>query len=81
MMSWFKRKKDTSPIVVHPAPTSRVEIELHKGASEDAAKKADDTNKHLTDLLVENGFTLKIYMAAGGHQPKTKKSGGAKRLI
>lgn len=63
------------PIVVQPAPSSRVEIELHKGASEDAAAKATETNKHLTDLLVENGFTLKIYLAAGGHQPKPKRSG------
>ncbi len=77
-MSWFNRKKEVPPMVIKPAATSRVEIELHKGASEDAAKKADDTNKHLTDLLVENGFTLKIYLAAGGHQPEksTKKGSG-----
>lgn len=74
-MSWFNRKKQADAIVVHPAPTSRVEIELHKSASIDAAKKADETNEHLKDLLVENGFTLKIYLAAGGHQPKPKKSG------
>jgi len=75
---WFKRKKEDAPIVVKPAVSSRVEIELHKGASEDAAAKATETNKHLTDLLVENGFTLKIYLAAGGHQPKSKQSGGKK---
>lgn len=77
-MSWFNRKKKEDAIVVHPAPTSRVEIELHKSASEDAAKKADQTNEHLKELLVENGFTLKIYLAAGGHQPKNKSSGGKK---
>jgi hypothetical protein len=77
-MSWFKRKKKEEPIVVAPPPTSRVEVELHKGFSEEAAKKADAANKHINELLVENGFTLKIYLAAGGHQPKTKKSGGAK---
>lgn len=66
------------PIVVKPAVSSRVEIELHKGASEEAAQKAQDTNKHLTDLLVENGFTLKIYLAAGGHQPNQKISGNKK---
>jgi len=69
-MSWFKRKPKVEPIVVTPPATSRVEIELHKNASEQAAKKADQTNEHLKDLLVENGFTLKIYLAAGGHQPK-----------
>lgn len=69
-MSWFKRKQKAPPIVVRPPATSRVEIELHKTASVDAAKKADQTNEHLKELLVENGFTLKIYLAAGGHQPK-----------
>ncbi len=77
-MNWFKRNPKEPPIVVKPAATSRVEIELHKNASEEAAKKADRTNEHLKDLLVENGFTLKIYLAAGGHQPKLKRSGNTK---
>lgn len=74
-MSWFNRKKNVEPIVVEPPATSRVEIELHKGASEEAAQKAKQTNDHLTDLLVENGFTLKIYLAAGG-QVRHKNEGG-----
>ena len=74
-MKWFNRKPKDEPIVVKPAVSSRVEIELHKTASEDAAKKANQTNEHLKDLLVENGFTLKIYLAAGGHQPTNKRSG------
>ncbi len=74
-MSWFKRKEKIAPVVVTPPATSRVEVELHKGASEDAAKKADAVNQHVKDLLVENGFTLKIYLAAGG-QLKQKKQGG-----
>lgn len=76
-MSWFRRKKEMPPIVVQPPATSRVEVELHKNASQEAAKKADAANKHINDLLVENGFTLKIYLAAGGHQP-TKRSGNKK---
>lgn len=76
-MSWldrFKRNK-VEPLVVAPPPTSRVEIELHKSASEEAAQKAQETNQHLNDLLVRNGFTLKIYLAAGGqvHQKKGGK--------
>jgi len=69
-MRLFNRKPKHQPIVVTPPATSRVEVELHKNASEHAAKKADETNKHLKELLVENGFTLKIYLAAGGHQPR-----------
>jgi len=67
---WFKKKPTAPPIVVKPPATSRVEVELHKHASEGAAQKAKETNQHLNDLLVENGFTLKIYLAAGGHPPK-----------
>lgn len=74
-MNWFKRKKIQEPILVQPPPQSRVEVELHKNASEDAAEKAKATNQHLNDLLVANGFTLKIYLAAGG-QVHHRKQGG-----
>ena len=75
MWSLFNRKKnDTLPVVIAPPPASRVEVELHKGASEDAAKKADEVNQHMKELLVENGFTLKIALAAGA-QIHSKKGG------
>lgn len=77
-MSWFNRKKKVEPVVIQPAVSSRVEVELHKNASIEAAQKADAANKHINDLLVENGFTLKIYLAAGGHQPNNKRSGNKK---
>lgn len=77
-MGWFKRKPKEEPVVIKPAISSRVEVELHKNASVEAAKKADAANKHINDLLVENGFTLKIYLAAGGHQPTNKRSGNKK---
>lgn len=71
---WFlNRKPKPTPIVVTPPATSRVEVELHKNASENAAAKAKETNQHLNDLLVENGFTLKIYLAAGGQLHQKKK--------
>lgn len=72
-MKWFERKPKQPPIIVTPPATSRVEVELHKNASEDAARKAKQTNQHLNDLLVENGFTLKIYLAAGGQLHQKKK--------
>lgn len=74
-MLWFKRKKQETPIIVTPPATSRVEIELHKGASIEAAKKADAVNQHVKELLVENGFTLKIAIAAGA-QLRNSKQGG-----
>lgn len=72
-MSWFNRKKNEE-LQIQPPPRSRVEVELHKTASKEAAETAKAANKHLNDLLVENGFTLKIYLAAGGQPPK-KRSG------
>lgn len=76
MWSLFNRNKKSNqpPVVITPPPASRVEIELHKGASEDAAKKADMVNQHVKELLVENGFTLKIALAAGA-QIHDKKGG------
>lgn len=76
-MGWFNRKpkEEVVPVVIAPPPTSRVEVELHKGASEDAAKKANQVNEHMKELLVENGFTLKIALAAGA-QLKQSKTGG-----
>ena len=71
-MSWFKKKRKED-VVVQPPASSRVEVEIHKSASREAAEKAKKTNEHLQDLLVENGFTLKIYLAAGG-QPKKGKT-------
>lgn len=68
-MSWFNRKMKED-MKIQPPPQSRVEVELHKNATREAADKANEANQHLNDLLVDNGFTLKIYLAAGG---KTKK--------
>jgi len=75
-MSFFKKKHEQPAVEFAPPATSRVEVELHKNASEKAALKATETNNHLNELLIENGFTLKIYIAAGGRQHKrdgTKK--------
>jgi len=68
------RKKKEDHITVQPAPASRVEVELSKDANREAVEKAKEVNAHVKDLLVENGFTLKIYLAA--HKPAYKKQGG-----
>jgi hypothetical protein len=67
---WFK-KKMKEDLNVQPPVSSRVEVELAKGATKEAAEKAKDANQHLNDLLIENGFTLKIYLAAGHKMPKS----------
>lgn len=72
MMSWFKKKR-TEDLAIQPPISSRVEVEIDKNASREAAEKAKKANEHLNTLLVENGFTLKIYLAAGGQPKKGKK--------
>lgn len=72
-MKFFNRKSKDTPIVIKPAPTSRVEIEMHKGASEEAAKKADEVNEHVKELLLENGFTIKIAVVAGAQIRETRQ--------
>lgn len=71
-MRLFKRKNNQvkeSEMAIVPPQSSRVEVEIQKDASAEAHSKAIQANQHLNDLLVENGFTLKIFLAAGGHQP------------
>lgn len=73
-MGLFNRKPKTEePISVTPPPQSRVEIELHKGATAEAAEKAKEVNKHVRDLLEGNGFTIKIALAAGYGAPHNRK--------
>lgn len=68
----FWRKKDQEPdIVVQPSASSRVEIEVAKNANKAAKEKADAVNSHVKDLLVENGITVKIVLAA--HNPSARK--------
>lgn len=72
-MGLFKRKQNVQHIAVDPSAMSRVEIEVHKGASEEAAQKAKQINEHVKELLVENGFTIKIAIAAGYGAPHNRK--------
>ena len=57
-MNLFNRKR-IPDITAQPNSNSRVEIEIAKTASSDAAQKAKQVNEHVRDLLEENGFTLK----------------------
>lgn len=52
---------------------SLVEIEPHQQARREVVEKTKEVNDHLKELLVENGFTIKIYLAAGGNNPQAKK--------
>lgn len=65
MWSLFNRKPKEVVTTVTPPPASRVEIEVHKNASREVKQAADEVNNHVQGLLSENGFTIKIAVAAG----------------
>lgn len=74
-MGLFNRKQKPD-MNIESHHDTRVEVVVHKNAAKDAVVKAKEANKHLNELLVQNGFTLKIYLAAGGKPPKTKNTRG-----
>lgn len=83
-MKWFKRKQPEVPTTPEnrlealPAEhKTSIEIVAHKNASQAVVEQAKKAQKHLDELLEENGFTLKIYLAAGG---KPRKKQEMKRL-
>lgn len=69
---WFKKTKtpvqDTSAKIIanHKAT---IEIVAHKEAKDAVVRETKEANEKLNRLLVDNGFTLKIYLAAGGKHP------------
>ena len=65
-MSFFNRKK---PVKVEAQHDSRVEVVVHKEATKEVVAQAKKANETLAKLLEQNGFTIKIFLAAGG---KTK---------
>jgi intracellular sulfur oxidation DsrE/DsrF family protein len=66
-MSLFNKKPRTE--VQHE---SRVEVVVNKEANKQVVEDAKEANKRLNTLLQKNGFTLKIFLAAGGSTNKRK---------
>lgn len=71
-MSWFNKKRKSDELdITRRADKAAIEIVTHKNATKKLVKEAHEANDKLQDLLVKNGFTVKIYIAAGG-KTKTK---------
>lgn len=84
-MGLFRRKKDNvtqvdihadsvtvsenTPTVIPDEPI--VEIIANQEAQKEVIQKAKVASNQLNELLVQNGFTIKIYLAA--HNPPTKE--------
>lgn len=47
---------------------TRVEVVVHKNATQDAILMAQEANQRLSKLLEQNGFTLKIELATKRHK-------------
>ena len=76
-MGLFKRKQqEPQPLLeTHLKPETPVEIIAHKDAKKEIVDEAQKVNAHLKELLVKNGFTIKIYLAAQS-PAKTQGKGG-----
>lgn len=56
---WFKKIEGAKEL----NPTN-VEIIAHKKATKKTIDKTKEINQNLNKMLIENGFTLKIYLAS-----------------
>ena len=65
---FFKKRKEHQD-KLHD---SRVEVVVHKEATKEVVETAKAANRQLNNLLNNNGFTLKIFLAAGGKTNKRK---------
>lgn len=76
-MGLFKKnRREVQPSTPNelPEPTldlsattrDRIEIQLAKDASAEAKEKTKKVNAYVNELLDQNGFHVKIYIAAGG---------------
>jgi hypothetical protein len=67
---WDGRKNPESANTKEENLTHNATVEFVKSAKKHTAEKADEANAtidKLNQLLIENGITLKIIIAAGGH--------------
>lgn len=74
-MSIFRRK-DKRSVCPIKQEQQIIEIAADKQAQQEVVQQAKEASERLNTLLVENGFTLKIYLAAGGKKPKNEVKHG-----
>ena len=69
-MGWFNGKAKRELEEKERQHDDRVEVVVSKEATKDVVQKAKQANEHLNELLKQNHFTIKIYLAAGGKRQK-----------
>lgn len=74
-MGWFKRNKRRTlddPITQTEKALASIEIVTDASARKQVVEDAKKANETLNRLLVENGFTVKIFLATGGKHPHSE---------
>lgn len=74
-MAWFNRNKSPQGNT-EQSHDHRVEVVVHQNAAKEVVEEAKTANEMLNKLLLDNGFTLKIYLAAGGKTKKRMRANG-----
>lgn len=69
IMFCFKNKKK---LIQESAEDNRVEIVTQKNATRKVVEQAKIANQQLKELLEHNGFTIRIFLAAGGSTKRKK---------
>lgn len=77
-MGIFNRKKrvETPELKTPKDQQAMIEIVAHKDAKKEIIDKANEVNAHLNELLVKNGFIVKIVLAAQSPTKKQNPKGG-----
>lgn len=68
-MSWFKKRSESE---IERQHDNRVEVIVSKEANKEVVEKAKKANEQLNELLNQNHFTIKIFIAAGGRNNKKR---------
>jgi hypothetical protein len=70
-MAWFTKKKAMHKI----AETNRIDVVAQKNANKEVVAQAQEATRQLKELLDRNGFTIQIFLAAGGTtKTRTRKA-------
>lgn len=71
-MAIFGRNKKLHDKQKEETVKSKIEVTAHKRATRATVAKVKQATDTLNQVLDENGFTLKIYLAAGGSAAVTR---------
>lgn len=71
-MKWLRRTNDSDVQLKPTAAEPPIEIVAHQNARQEVVEQTKKANEHLKELLVQNGFTIKIYLATNNPKQKGK---------